>query len=99
MSISDPEVRSQKLDVIRTELRKYLDSCIKMKARSSFNIQYEAALQLTSSEKIAMARQVDASHGDVFDMEVSYSDTHRRNRRPVTHIAIKAKRRRIPLRR
>ncbi|USN97090.1 MAG: hypothetical protein H6797_02770 [Candidatus Nomurabacteria bacterium] len=99
MSSSDLEVRSSKLETIRQELRKYLESCLRMKNRSHFNIQFEAPIQLTSSEERAMKRQIDASHGDLFVIDMTFLPKRRRRGSTVTHISIKANRRRIPLRR
>lgn len=98
----DTERRSYALEKIRRDLRKYLDSCFKKSEQplrqSAFEISYESKILLSPSEEKAMTRQIDASHGDLFGIRMSYTSKRRRRHPSVTNITVKASRRRIPRR-
>jgi hypothetical protein len=91
MAASAPERRSYQLEKIRTGLREQLNKCSVNKKRDSFKITHEAQILLTEPEERAMFRQLDASHGEVFKLELAFTPIRRgRPTKRVTSIQVTA---------
>ena len=75
------EERSKKLESIRSRLRDQLDKCDKMARRTHFVITQETEIHLSPSEENAMFRHIDASHGDIFLLDVTFTVLRRGRRR------------------
>lgn len=97
MSTDALEQRSQDLEDVRHTLRKHLDKCLGIKRTPFFTIQHETDLIFTPSEEKAMQRQLQASHGHLYELDVTFIPKRRRRRQSIVVIVIKAKRRRMPL--
>lgn len=95
----DIELRSQALDKIRGDLRRLADRATVNPRRDNFEISYEAAIELSSSEERAMVRQMEASYEDDFFIGVSFRLKRRRKKPQVSVISLHIRRRKRKTRR